>query len=249
MRSLVAAEVLKLRTTRLFYGLCAATAALTVLGVVGAMLTAGDSGMPELGTPESMRNIFGAGGTAGLFTLVLGILAVTGEIRHGTITQTLLITPRRGRLVAAKLAAMALAGFVLGMLASLTALAVAWPWLAAKDFDVSVFSTDVGLVMVAGSVATSLMGIIGVGVGAIVRSQVPAVVGALIWQFVLEGILVGVVPSVGRWLPGGAARGVTAETLQSGSLLPAWAAALVLIGYGAVFAAAGAQLMARRDVT
>jgi len=247
--SLVRAEVLKLRTTRVFFGLCGATVALTVLGVVAGILTAGNSGSPPLGSSSGVRNIFGSGGPAGLFALLLGILAVTGELRHGTITQTFLVTPRRTRMVVAKLVAILVAGLALGLLATVVTLVVAWPWLAAKDVSVSLFSSDVGLVMVAVIVATSLFGIIGVGVGAMVRNQVAAVVGALVWEFVLEAILVGVLPSVGRWLPGGAARGLTRETLQSGSLLPAWGAALVLLAYGLGFAVVGAQLLVRRDVT
>jgi len=249
MRKLVAAEWLKLRTTRVFYGLCAAAVVFTVLGVVSVILTAGGSDAPALGSDEGMRNVFGNVGNAALFALILGILAVTGEVRHGTITQSLLVTPRRSRLVAAKLVAVGVAGLGLGILTSLVTLAVAWPWLAAKDVGVSVLSSDVGLVMVAGAVGSALFAVIGVGFGAMVRSQVPAIVGALVWEFVLESILVGLVPAVGRWLPGGAARGLARETLQSGSLLPAWAAALVLLAYGVVFAAIGAQLLARRDVT
>jgi len=249
MRKLIAAEFLKLRTTRLFYALLATAAVLTVLGVVAVILTAGGSDTPDLGSQESTRNIFGNGGGASLFALVLGILAVTGEIRHGTITQTLLVTPRRSDVVTAKLVALGIAGLVLGAVASLVTLAVAWPWLAAKDVGVSLFSDDVGLVMLAGIAGTVLFGIIGVGVGAIVRSQVPAIVGALVWQFVLESLLVALLPAVGRWLPGGAARGLSGETLSSGSLLPVWVAGLVLVAYGVVFAAIGAQILARRDVT
>jgi len=248
MRKLIAAEFLKLRTTRLFYALLATAAVLTVLGVVAVILTAGGSDTPDLGSQESTRNIFG-NGSASLFALILGILAVTGEIRHGTITQTLLVTPRRSDVVTAKLVALGIAGLVLGGVASLVTLAVAWPWLAAKDVGVSLFSDDVGLVMLAGIAGTVLFGIIGVGVGAIVRSQVPAIVGALVWQFILESLLVALLPAVGRWLPGGAARGLSRETLSSGSLLPVWAAGLVLVAYGVVFAAIGAQVLGRRDVT
>ncbi len=79
--------------------------------------------------------------------------------------------------------------------------------------------------------------------------MIAAVVVALVWEFVLEAILIGVLPSVGKWLPGGAARGLTRETLQSGSLLTAWGAGLVLVAYGLMFAAAGAPLLVRRDVT
>jgi len=247
--ALVRAEVLKLRTTRVFLGLCAATVAFTVLGVVAGILTAGTSGSPRLSTSSGVRNIFGSGGQAGLFALILGILSVTGELRHGTITQTFLVTPRRPSMVTAKLIAMLGAGLVLGLLASAVTVAVAWPWLAAKAVSVSLFSSDVGLVMVAVIAVTALFGVIGVGVGALVRNQVAAVVGALVWEFVVEPLLVALLPSVGRWLPSGAARGLTQETLSSGSLLPAWGAAAVLLAYGLTFAVIGAQLLVRRDVT
>jgi len=247
--ALVRAEVLKLRTTRVFFGLCAAAMAFSVLGVVAGILTAGNSGSPELGSSAAVRNIFGSGGQASLFALILGILAVTGELRHGTITQTFLVTPRRTRMVTAKLIAMLVAGVVLGLLATAVTLVVAWPWLAAKDVTISLFSSDVGLVLLAVIAVTALFGVIGVGVGALIRNQVAAVVGALVWEFVVESILVSVVPSVGRWLPSGAARGLTQETLTSGSLLTAWGAAVVLLAYGLAFAAAGAQLLVRRDVT
>jgi len=247
--SLVRAEVLKLRTTRVFFGLCAAVAAFTILGVVAGILTAGNSGSPPLGSAASARNIFGSGSTAGIFALILGILAVTGEIRHGTITQTFLVTPRRSNVVVAKLIGMVVAAGALGLLASVVTVAVAWPWLAAKDVSVSVLSSDVGTVMLLGIAGTALSGVIGAGVGALVRNQVAAIVGALVWEFVLENILVGVVPSVGKWLPGAAARGLSRETLQNGSLLPAWGAALVLVAYCLAFSIAGAQLLIRRDVT
>ncbi len=249
MIALIRAEMLKLRTTRVFFGLCAATVAFTVLGVVAGILTAGNSGSPPLESASGLRNIFGSGGQSSLFALILGILAVTGELRHGTITQTFLVTPRRTRTVTAKLVAMLLAGLALGVLATGVTLVVAWPWLAIKGVDVPVLSSDVGLVMVAVLVATALFGVIGVGVGALVRNQVAAVVGALVWEFVVEALLVGLLPSVGKWLPSGAARGLTQETLSSGSLLPAWGAALVLLTYGLAFALVGAQLLVRRDVT
>ncbi|MDQ6797740.1 MAG: ABC transporter permease [Actinomycetota bacterium] len=249
MIGLVRAEVLKLRTTRVFYGLCGATVAFTVLGVVAGILTAGDSGSPELGTAASMRNISGSGGQASLFALVLGILAVTGELRHGTITQTFLVTPRRTRTVVAKIVAMLVAGVALGLLAAIVTIAVAWPWLVAKDVGVSLLSPDVGPVLLAVITVSALFGVIGVGVGALIRNQVAAVVAALVWEFVIESVAVGLLPSVGRWLPSGAARGLTRETLSSGSLLPAWGAAVVLVAYGLAFALAGAQILVRRDVT
>jgi hypothetical protein len=248
MTDLIRAEVLKLRTTRLVYSLLGVTAGLSALGVVSAILSAGRQGAPPLHTTEGARNVFGGGGGTAVLTLVLGILLVTGELRHGTITQTFLVTPRRPRVVGAKLVAMAITGVVFGVVASAVVLAIALPWLAAKEVSPSL-GADVVPVLLGSLAATTLFGVIGVGVGALVRNQVLAVVVALVWEFIGEGILVGLVPAVGKWLPQGAGRALSLETLSRGALLPAWAGGLVLVGYAVAFSAAGAALLVRRDVT
>jgi len=250
VRNLLRAELLKVRTIRVTYGLLAGGVAMAALGVVAVVLTAGqEEGGPPLETTEGVRNVFGNAGAVSVLSLVLGILAVTGELRHGTITQTFLVTPTRSRVIGAKVAAMVLVGLAFGVVASLAVLAVALPWLAAEDAAVSPLSAEVLLPLGAGLASTALFAIIGVGVGALVRNQVAAVVVALVWQFVIEGILVALLPSVGKWLPQGAARALSQETLADGSLLPAWAGGLVLLAYGAAFAAVGARLLVRRDVS
>jgi hypothetical protein len=247
--ALLRGELLKVRTTRLVLGLLAATVAVVVLGVVASILTAGEGGTPPLDTGEGVRNVFGNAGAASVLALVMGILVVTGELRHGTITQTFLLTPRRPLVVAAKLAAMVVVGLVFGTVASAVSLAVAVPWLAAKDVSLGAMGGDVATVLLAALLSCALYGLIGVGVGALVRNQVAAVVFALVWEFVLAGIVVALLPAVGRWLPQGAARALSQETLTDGSLLPAWAGGVVLVAYAVVFSALGARLLVRRDVT
>ena len=91
---------------------------------------------------------------------------------------------------------------------------------------------------------------VGVCVGALVRNQVAAVVGALLWSVLAESLTVALLPQVGRWLPGGALAGVLQSTpLRGGTYLPFWAATLLLAGYGAVFALLAARTTLRRDVT
>jgi ABC-2 type transport system permease protein len=247
--SLLRAELLKVRTTRLVVGLLAAVVGLAGIGVVGSILTAGDGGTPPLETAAGVRNVFGNAGVASILALIMGILVVTGELRHGTITQTFLLTPRRPLVVVAKLAAMVVVGLVFGAVAVAVTLAVALPWLAAKDVSVDVLSGDVATVLLAAVLSCALYGVIGVGVGAVIRNQVAAVVIALVWEFVLQGIVVALLPAVGKWLPQGAARALGQETLADGSLLPAWAGGLVLVAYAALFAAVGARLLVRRDIT
>ena len=47
----------------------------------------------------------------------------------------------------------------------------------------------------------ALLGAFGVGLGAMLRSQVGAVIALLAWDFVLNGLLFGLAPSVGRFMP------------------------------------------------
>ena len=92
--------------------------------------------------------------------------------------------------------------------------------------------------------------VVGVGVGALVRNQVGAVVGALVYLFVVEPIIrqVGAVDSAYKWTPGGALEAMTA-TAQGPELLEPWQGALLLLGYGLAAAVAGTLLAVRRDIT
>lgn len=86
-------------------------------------------------------------------------------------------------------------------------------------------------------------------VGSLVRNPAAAVAIALVWSFVLEALLVGLVPEVGRWLPGGAGPGLARSSTTAGDLLPMWGGGLLLAGYGVLFALAGSRFVVRRDIT
>src|ERR1039458_9774878 len=116
MKNLIRAELLKLRTTRMIYGLALAALALVPLSVFGAIVSAGKSGGgPALGTGEGIRGVMSAGSSGALTVLIIGILIMAGEFRHGTVTSTFLVSPNRGRVVAAKIATSALVGAGIAM--------------------------------------------------------------------------------------------------------------------------------------
>ena len=196
-----------------------------------------------------MRNVLGAGGVSTTVVLVLGILAMAGEFRHGTITATLLAAPKRGQVVAAKMATYALVGLAFSAVSSVITLAVALPWLAAKDVEVSLFDREVVLVAIGLLLGTALYGLLGVSVGSLIRNPAAAVGIALVWSFVIEAILVGLVPEVGRWLPGGAGQGLARTSTTAGELLPMLGGGLLLAAYGLVFALVGSRFVVRRDIT
>jgi ABC-2 type transport system permease protein len=248
MTRLVRAELAKLRTVRLFYGVAAAMAAFGALTVVANVTSAGQQGAPPL-SADDLPAVVGAPATmlAGA-ALLLGILGMAGEFRHHTITQSFLATPDRGRVVAAKLAAYSLAGIAVAVLTLAVTMAVALPWLSAKGLAVSVLDGELGRALAGTLLAAGLCGLLGVGVGALVRNQVAALVGVLVWVVVVEGLLLNLLnaPSLGKWLPSAVA---AALTNPGGDHLSRETAGLLFAAYGLGSALVGTRFVVRRDIT
>jgi ABC-2 type transport system permease protein len=239
--SLVSAEFLKLRTTRTAYGFLAAIVLLT-LGVVAA-----NSANVELRTKQDVVEALSGAGIAAALLLVLGIVATTGEHRHGTITSSLLASPDRRRLIGAKVIAYLVTGALLGLAAVIATLAVAVPWLAARDAPLDLLGAGDYLGLFAKGVAVAaLSGAVGVGIGAIVRNQVAAVVGTLIYLFVLEPVIGVISSGAAAYTLGGSQSSLTAAPVDD-ALAPV-PGGLVLAAWALALAVAGAELEERRDV-
>jgi hypothetical protein len=100
-----------------------------------------------------------------------------------------------------------------------------------------------------GAAAAALWAAIGVGVGAVVRGQVPTAVGLSAWLLFVEGLLAGdaaVVGDAGRYAPGAAAAAITGQ--DPGTLLEPGPGALLLVVYAVAAAVAGWVATTRRDV-
>ena len=253
MTALVRAELLKLRTVRLRVWLLVTTLALVALSVCAAVLTAGLEGAPlQLDDPALLARSVASASGGNVLLVVLGILMLTQEFRFGTATPSFLTTPRRARVVLAKLIAVSLTGAVFAALSVLLALALSYALIAVRGGE-AVFDRGVVEVLAAVFLVLVLYGPIGVGVGALVRNQIAAVVTTLAWVFVIEQLLVALLPEVGRWTPGGATAAVLQlgdiATVGRGELLPVWSGALLLVGYALVLSVAGARWTLRRDLT
>jgi ABC-2 type transport system permease protein len=246
MTKLISAELLKWRTTRALYAFAVGTVLIVALGVSAGIATAGRGGSAALTTTEGLRGAFSGAVNAGFLVMIMGIITTAGEYRHNTITAAVVITPRRSQLVAAKTIAMAVIGAAMAALASAVTMAISLPWLAAKGVHPSILSRDVGLVLVGSCAVIVLFGLIGVGIGAVVRNQVAAIVGSLLWLLVVENMLVNLWPGIGKWLSFGASGSLIGSV--DARLLPAGVAALLLLGYGAAAIAAGMHLTVRRDI-
>jgi hypothetical protein len=115
--------------------------------------------------------------------------------------------------------------------------------------DLGGHSADVIVVILGGIASTAIGGLVGVGIGALMRNQTLAITFTLLWTFLVESMLTNFAPGVGRWFPGGAASAMSGVRSTGGDLLPIWAAALLFAAYGLAFAVAGTRFVVRRDVT
>jgi ABC-2 type transport system permease protein len=248
MTRLLRSELLKQRTTR-------TTVALLVymLGLILLVVLLHVFSLPtdDLGIRDNQLKVLGWGTSIGaLFAALLGAMSITAEIRHGLIRPTLLAAPRRGRVIVAKVGASALAGILIGLLAQALTAVITSGGLAVRGVEIAVTADDFAQLLAGGAAAAALFAAIGVGVGALVRNQVGAVVGLCVWLLLVESILIGDVPSAGQFTPGASA-GALAGALQDvgpADLLAPALGALLLAAYAAAAGAAGSIAIERRDV-
>jgi ABC-2 type transport system permease protein len=239
------AELLKQTSTRTDLGLFAGLLGLVLLAIVlhGLGLRA-----EQLAQRNNQLMILGRGEfLAALFAALLGAMSITAEIRHGTIRPTFVVTPQRGRVVAAKVGVSVVIGAAFGLVASAFAAGVGVAMLRARGIDMQLDAGDNLLLILGGGVAAALWAAIGVGVGAIVRNQVPALVGLAAWLLFVEGLLGGDLGDVGRFAPG--ALGMAASGQEPNTLLPPALGVLLLAVYAVVAVGAAWLATTRRDVT
>jgi ABC-2 type transport system permease protein len=254
MRRLIAAEFRKLLTTRLWLWLLLGSMALTALYVSLAIAFGDDpdTWTPSLATPAGQRTIVSiAASGPGTLLAVLAAIGLTGEFRHHTATATFLATPHRVRVVVAKLVAYGLVGVGYAVCCIAVTVAIALPWLDAKGIRVPLGGNGIPGTLAGVIAAVAIFGLVGVGLGALLRDQVATVVGLLVYLFVAEPIVTRI-PALRTWtvyLPGEAENALTQVTLTNQQLLQPWQGGLLFAAYGIALAVAGMQLTVRRDVT
>ncbi|MDT4936602.1 MAG: type transport system permease protein [Pseudonocardiales bacterium] len=250
MIRLVSAEFLKLRTTQVWFWLLASTVAIASAFMIGGIAS------NSVHNSHDLAEVFTGSQIASIAVFVLGVLGVTTEFRYQTITPTVLGTPSRWAIVSAKMIAYTAVGALYAVISLGIQLAIAVPWLSAKGTDYSLAGGQVPRAMLAVFAVVALHGMIGLGVGALLRNQVVAVVLGIIFLLALQSILLAI-PGVKNgypYLPAGGTSSILHlqgddKTFNHVTILPAWAGVIVLLLWAIVPALIGAGYTMNRDIT
>jgi ABC-2 type transport system permease protein len=226
MTALLRGELIKVVTTRTVLGYAAlgvavATANALIITLSRDLTTAADKQEAIAGIP--------------MLLILFGLVGAAGEYRHRTAAPAAVAAGgRRGRLLLARAGAYALTGIILGALATGVALTLGLPLLSGEPGP-SLGSGQIAAVATGSVVGAALCAIMGVAAGALVRSQVAGVVGALTLMFIATPLLIQVNEKAAELTPFGAAVTLagdpTADKLSWGSaglVLAAWTLPLLL---------------------
>jgi hypothetical protein len=247
---IIKSEFRKLLTTQVWMWLLLASIAITALLVVGQLAPA-----HGVVTQDDAVGVFTSSGTAYIAVFVLGALGVTTEYRYQTITPTVLATPSRWALVTGKMITYAAVGAVYALFCIVVQVAMALPWLSAKGFDISLTTHNVPRALLSVFVVVTLFGIVGLGIGALLRNQIVAVAVGVIFLLVINNILV-IIPGVKYiypYTPAGAVNAIFTITgsrvVNNVTLTSSLGGVVVLLLWAFIPAFAGASLTMTRDIT
>jgi ABC-2 type transport system permease protein len=230
-------EWVKLVTTRTFLWIALADLALVVITSISVAASS-----DTIDNASDDRSVAQIAAVSVLFALVVGIVEMAGESTHGTITQTLLVTPVRERVFAAKAVAAAFVGLVLAVVSDAVVLLITVP-----GAGLSVHNARATLVGVL--VAAPLAAMLGVGLGAVVRGQGGGIAIALIWLLVGENLMPLISRDATRYVPGRAFAALASGSRHgSDVVLGMGAGAVAAAAWTAVFVAFGLFLLVGRDV-
>lgn len=238
------AELVKIRSTRTALGLTLGMVAWLLLLVI---LVTANAKIAKLTGPDGTRTVLADTSFGSVFALCLGIIAMAGEYRHGTIGHALVAAPRRWPVVAGKLLGGFVAGAVLGILAVIVVYGAGAATVAARGESLS-FAGSLPLRIAIGTVlGYGLFTALGVGLGALVKDQVLALGIGIGWTQLVELFVSNALGDAGRYFPGAALDALIRRSTDHP--LPQGAAGLVLLGYTALIAGAGVYFVRRRDLT
>lgn len=254
------AELLKVRTTRMWWGLLLGLVAIVALQVVvtaafaGRSPGAGQPPLPGLDTSRGLRSALSAGFQGGyLMALVLGTIIGSVDFRHRTATQTFLASPQRGRVVVAKLVVATVYGLLYAVVAQVLSFLLVALVAGIRGPGLQAADSAVVRSLLLGLPAVALWCVIGVSLGMLLRNQVAAVILGVGFVFLVDPLLNLALDQLDLQEPAKYtvtnASTAVVEGYTGNPLLAWWAGGLVMLAYGGVIAVVGWLTSVRRDIT
>jgi ABC-2 type transport system permease protein len=260
----IRSEVLKMRSTPGTWVVVLLAIPLTVLGMLIAFGNAGadvGTSFSYVHTLNQRRELLGAGYAALQFLApIIGVLCVTSEYRHKTMTTTLVLTPQRARVLGAKVVATIYWSVIMALLGLVAVLAIGLPWNSGMGGAASQVVDQFGAVVPGLLAAAILLGLLGLGFGTLVKNQIAGILVIIAITFIFEGLLVFLAHLIFHynlnWLPTDASAALVGATSRGGfggraaeSLLSWWQGGIVMLGWGVVPLTIGYFTTFSRDVT
>lgn len=252
-------ELRKVRYQRSTYGIIASA---TLLSSISGVSLIASAQLPRQAmvlslTSESTMHLVMSSTAAGyLFALVLGIVSSTTEFRHSTAVATYLAQPDRRVVMLVKMALAAVMGALLQLISTGVGMLVANAYV--QRYVHFTLPFDAYTRILAGAVLVgAVLGVVGVAVGSLIRSQMVAVVVSLLWLQLVEGLIVVFADWLGKWSIRGSIASVLdiavkvrtpQATIDTTNTLGPWQSVALLLAYGALFAVVATVTSMRRDV-
>lgn len=245
LRRAIAAEAIKLTSTRSLRWMFLAFAGLTPVMAVFVGLTA--SLQPD---DTVLGGSLTAAPLAQIVAAAFGAIVITGEYSTGTIRPTVAAVPRRGTVLAAKVLVVAAPVFAAGLASSLLAYGIGTVLLSGTDHA----SGDPFPAILGVGASLAALGVLGVAVGALVRHSAGAI-AAVVGVVLLPPLVAPAFGDLQRWIAGASPTSALEKMTQTSDAAPevvgslgAWPS-LALVAAYTVAAAVGASVRMRaRDV-
>jgi ABC-type transport system involved in multi-copper enzyme maturation permease subunit len=182
---------------------------------------------------------------ATVFMFTLGALLSTNEYRHGTANSTFVVTPRRERVILAKLAVGLAVGIVGALLYIATHAGIGLSILSSRGVDVDSDLVVDGYVGV--GVGLVLGCLFGVALGSLLRNQVLTIIVGLVLFLLAGTVALFIGTDVGQYFPGEAL--LALQNTPSVDLLSQTSGGLVLAGYCVALGIAGMLMTRQREIS
>jgi len=244
-------EFCKLRSVRsTYWTLVAAVVCDVALAAAAAIFIPGQLGAREKATVDPVRLSLVGIHLSQIAFGVLGALVITSEYTTGMIRATLSAVPQRRLVLAAKVAVFAVSALVVGTLSSAGAYFAFQAFLSDSSLRTSMGDAGVLRAVIGGGLFVTALGLLGLGLGAVIRAGAGAIAAVLGLLFV-PPILLQLLPhswsaAIGPYVPMEAGSQIFVWHLEAGALDP-WAGFGVFCLYAAAALLAGFALITRRD--